>query len=191
MRETATQNKKEKWSSSSGGVVVVVAVKPPGPLKLTGNMYACCRAFKQQFLLYIAAVGVGRRADERKIALLLTITGAEAIEVFNTFVFAQPEDKFEEVVKKFDERCMSKKNETYERYVFRSRFQQQEETFDTFLTDLKIKAQSCNFGDLRDSMIRDQIVFGTNEKTLWEKLLRETELTLDSAVKICQASELA
>ena len=40
-------------------------------------------------------------------------------------------------------------------------------------------------------MIRDQIVFGTNEKKLREKLLRETELTLDSAIKICQASELA
>lgn len=40
-------------------------------------------------------------------------------------------------------------------------------------------------------MIIYQIVFGTNEKKLREKLLRETELTLDSAVKICQASELA
>lgn len=88
-------------------------------------------------------------------------------------MFAQPEDKDKFVIKKFDERCMSKKNETYERYVFRSRLQQQEETFDTFLTDLKIKAQSCNFDDLRDSMIRDQIVFGTNEKKLREKLLRE------------------
>ena len=40
-------------------------------------------------------------------------------------------------------------------------------------------------------MIRDQIVFGTNEKRLREKLFRETELTLDSAIKTCQASELA
>lgn len=40
-------------------------------------------------------------------------------------------------------------------------------------------------------MIIDQIVFGTNEKKLREKLLRETEPTLDSAVKICQAGELA
>ncbi|KAL3993481.1 complement component 3 [Sarotherodon galilaeus] len=77
----------------------------------------------------------------------------------------------------------------YERYVFRSRLQQQGESFDTFLTDLKIKAQSCNFGDLRDSMIRDQIVFGTNEKKLREKLLRETELTLESAIKIRAAQQ--
>ncbi|XP_030587995.1 uncharacterized protein K02A2.6-like [Archocentrus centrarchus] len=40
-------------------------------------------------------------------------------------------------------------------------------------------------------MIRDQIVFGTNEKKLRERLLRESDLTLAEAVKICQAAELA
>lgn len=169
------------------------ALKPPGQLKLTGNVDANWKAFKQQFLLYLSAVGVDRRADERKIAMLLTVAGTDAIEVFNTFVFAQPEDrdKFEEVLKMFDGHCLSKKNETYERYVFRSRVQHQGETFDNFLTDLKLKAQTCNFGDLRDSMVRDQIVFGTTDKKLREKLLRETELTLGNAIKICQASELA
>lgn len=169
------------------------AVKPPTPLKMTGNVDANWRTFKQQFQLYIAAVGVDRRAEERKIALLLTIAGAEAIEVFNTFVYNEPDDKdkFDEVLKKFDEHCLSKKNETYERYVFRSRLQQPGESFDNYLTDLKIKAQSCNFGDLKNSMIRDQIVYGTNEKKLREKLLREADLTLASAIKICQANELA
>ena len=106
----------------------------------------------------------------------------EAIELFNTFVFALPEDraKFEEVLKIFDEHCISKKNETYERYVCRSRLQHQGESFDNFLTDLKIKAQSLNFSNLRESMIKDQIVFGTNEKKLQEKLLRETDLRLNS-----------
>lgn len=160
---------------------------------MTGNVDANWRTFKQKFQLYIAAVGVDRRAEERKIALLLTIAGAEAIEVFNTFVYEEPDDKdkFDEVLKKFDEHCLSKKNETYERYVFRSRLQQPGESFDNYLTDLKIKAQSCNFGDLKNSMIRDQIVFGTNEKKLREKLLREADLTLESAIKICQANELA
>ncbi|KAK7933488.1 hypothetical protein WMY93_004384 [Mugilogobius chulae] len=169
------------------------SVKPPAPLKMTGNVDANWKIFKQQFMLYISAVGVDSRANERKIALLLTIAGAEAIDVFNTFTYNEPEDKdkFDEVIKKFDEHCVAKKNETYERYVFRSRLQQPGESFDVFLTDLKIKAQSCNFGDLKNSMIRDQIVFGTNEKKLREKLLRETELTLESAIRIVQANELA
>lgn len=99
--------------------------------------------------------------------------------------------KYYEVMKKFDEHCSPKKNETYERYVFRSRTQSQGESFDSFLTDLKLKSKTCNFGILTESMIRDQIVFGIYDKKIRERLLRETELTLDGAVKICHASELA
>lgn len=80
-------------------------------------------------------------------------------------MFDAEEDKeqFDTVVAKFDEHC-SPKNETYERYVFRSHIQMPAESFDAFVTDLKLKARTCNFGVLQDSMVRDQIVFGINEK---------------------------
>lgn len=91
------------------------AVKPPGSLKLTGNVNASKRFFKKQLLLYTTFVGVDRGAEERKIGMLVSVAGTGAIEVFNTFVFAQHDgkDEFNEVVKKFDERCFSKKNKTY------------------------------------------------------------------------------
>lgn len=92
---------------------------------------------------------------------------------------------------KFTAHCSPQKKETYERYVFRSRVQQPQETFDNFLTDLRLKAKTCNFDQLSDSMIRDQIVFGIGDAKLRQRLLRETELTLQEAIKICQASELA
>lgn len=94
-------------------------------------------------------------------------------------------------MKKFDEHCSPKKNYTYERYAFRSRVQSKGESFDSFLTDLKLKAKTCNFGTLNESVIRDQTVFEIHDKKIRERLLRETELTLYGAVKICHASELA
>ena len=75
--------------------------------------------------------------------------------------------------------------------MFHSRMQQQSESFDSFLTDLKIKAQTCNFESLRDSMVRDQIVFGIGDKKVRERLLREVELTLEAAIKICHANLLS
>ena len=169
------------------------SVKPPDAVNWTGNVDCEWRTFKQRFLLYLQAVGLDDKPDARKIALLLTIAGPQSVEVFNTFVFANAADRdtFEEVVKKFDEHCTPKKNETFERYVFRSRLQQPGESFDVFLTDLKLKARTCNFGDLHESMIRDQLVFGILDKKVRERLLRETELTLAAAVSICHASELA
>lgn len=59
------------------------------------------------------------------------------------------------------------------------------------MTDLKLKARTCNFGELKDSMIRDQIVFGVHDKKVREMLLREPELKLAEAIKIGNASELA
>ena len=105
-------------------------------------------------------------------------------------MFAQPEDraKFEEVLKKFNKHCMSKKNETYERYVFCLHFLHQGDSFDNFLTNFKIKAQSCNFGDFRGSMIGDQILFGTNEKKLQENMLRETNPTGSDFQRACSRS---
>lgn len=158
-----------------------------------GNVDGNWRSFKQQFELYLAALGLESKSDARKIALLLTVAGPQAIEVFNTFEFEQADDKqkYDKVIDKFDAHCSPQKNTVYERYVFRSRVQLPEETFDSFITDLKLKAQSCEFGTLKDSMIRDQIVYGIYEKRTRERLLREAKLTLEEAERMCHATELA
>lgn len=72
--------------------------------------------------------------------------------------------KPDKVIEKFQAHCSPQRNTIYERYMFRSRMQQPGETFDCFVTDLKRKVQSCDFGDLKDSMIRDQIVYGIYDK---------------------------
>ncbi|XP_070407964.1 uncharacterized protein [Nothobranchius furzeri] len=168
-------------------------LKPPEHLKLSGNVDENWHTFKQQFNLYVMAMGLETKPDTRKIALLLTLAGPQAIEVYNTFAFEMAEDRawMDVVLAKFDAHCTPKKNETYERYMFRCRMQQQSESFDSFLTALRLKPQSCNFGTLRESMIRDQIVCGVEDKKLRERLIRESDLTLDVAVKICQVSELS
>lgn len=112
------------------------------------------------------------------------------MEVLNTFVFTDAKDseKFDNVVEKFDELCFS---ETFERNVFRLRMQLTVESFDAFVMDLKLRTKTCNFSELQESMIRDQIVFGISDKKVRERLLREANLTLAGAIKICQASEVA
>ncbi len=96
------------------------------------------------------------------------------MEVYNKFNFEEEADnkKLDKVLEKFDAHCLSKKNETNERYVSRTRKQHEGEAFDRFLTYLKIKAKTYNFNELRDSMIRDQIVFGICDKKVRERLLR-------------------
>ena len=65
------------------------------------------------------------------------------------------------------------------------------EPFDSFLTDLRTKAEACDFADLKGQMIRDKIIFTVSGK-LQELLLRESEkLNLMKAVEICRAFEVS
>ena len=59
------------------------------------------------------------------------------------------------------------------------------------LTDLKVLAQTCNLGELLDSLLRDRIVCGINDAVLRERLFRETDLTLDKCLAICRAAALS
>lgn len=53
-----------------------------------------------------------------------------------------------------------------------------------------MRAKSCNFGQLEDRMIRDKIEFSTTGK-MQQLLLRDDELDLRKAIKICQSYEQA
>ena len=136
-------------------------IKPPEPLKLTGNIDYAWKQFKQAFQLYLTATGANDKSSERKVALVLTTAGSQAIEIFNMFEFTDgDEKKLSNVLEQFDAYCSPKKNEVYKRHVFRCRIQQQDESFDSYVTELRLKVKSCNYGDMQSSMLRDQIVFG-------------------------------
>ena len=73
--------------------------------------------------------------------------------------------------------------------MFHSRKQLQGEPIEQFVTDLKLKAQTCQFENLKDSMIRDRLVLGVTNTRVRERLLREENQHLEKGVKICQAAE--
>lgn len=91
----------------------------------------------------------------------------------------------------FDKHCNPQLNETVERYKFFVRDQGQNESIDRYVTDLRVLASTCNFGDIKDSLIRDRIVCGTQSPAMRERLLREQNLTLDKCMQICRATEVS
>ncbi|KAJ8351993.1 hypothetical protein SKAU_G00234690 [Synaphobranchus kaupii] len=92
------------------------SIRPPDELKFTGNVHENWKTFRQCFEFYLLAVGINEDDDRCKIALLLTVAGRSALDVYNTFVFtAAQKDKFPAVLEKFEDYCTPRKNETYER----------------------------------------------------------------------------
>ena len=74
-------------------------------------------------------------------------------------------------------------------YRFFSCKQLEGQSIDDFATELKSRAQHCEFDTLRDSVIQDEIVIGVNSKKVQERLLREEDLDLNKAIQICRAAE--
>lgn len=164
-------------------------LRQPAELQLTGDLRENWTSFRQSFEFYSLAVGL-QDQDRRKVALLLTVAGRGALELFNTFTLTEQEkNRYQAVIDRFEQYCTSRRNETYERYVFRNRVKKESESVQQFVSDLRVKGATCNFGTLSDSMIRDQIVIGVQDKTLMMQLLNEADLTLEKAVQMCQEAE--
>ena len=130
-----------------------------------------------------------------KFATLLHVIGPDAIEIFNTFRWNQEGDtpgddkKLDKVLSKFEKYCSPKSNLTYERHQFNTRNQNEGESIDSYVTELRILSKSCEFGDLTDSLIKDRLVCGVIKDSVRSRLLQETELTLQKAIDICRAAE--
>ena len=164
----------------------------PGPLKLdSSNLEEEWNFFSQKFSLFLLASGASTKSEQVRLAMLLNFIGDEALKVFNTFSYTTEGDekKLEIVMNKFKEYCTPRKNVVHERFLFWRLSQQPGESVDTFVTTLRLKAASCQFGDQTESMIRDRVVLGCADRLVQERMLRDSDLTLQKALDVCRASE--
>ena len=92
--------------------------------------------------------------------------------IYYTFAFTDETEAMEysTVLQKFDAYMSPKKNITYMCYRFFSCKQLEGHSIDDFATELKSRAQHCEFDTLRDSLIPDKIVIGVNSKKVQERL---------------------
>ena len=137
------------------------------------------------------ASGLAEKAAGVQAATFLHVAGPEALEVYNTFSWTTDDDKnkVDKIMEKFDQYCNPRKNVTWERHKFNTHNQQPGETIDQYVTDLKTKAQTCEFAELKDGLIRDRIVCGITCDRTRARLLKEGELTLQKALNICTANK--
>jgi hypothetical protein len=154
------------------------------------NLTEPWKKFKRNFEIYCTALGE-ELTQGGKCELLLHALGDECIDIHSTFDFTPNEhNKFEILIKKFDEYFLPKRNITFERYKFFSRNQELRETIENDIRELKILSSTCEFETLKESLIRDRIVGGINSEQIRSKLLQEEKLTLKKCIEICKMIEM-
>ena len=62
----------------------------------------------------------------------------------------------------------------------------------SFIAELKKKAEYCDYGDKKDSVICDMVINKINDNHCTERLMElpDRELTLDNVIQICRQVEL-
>ncbi|XP_077522668.1 uncharacterized protein LOC144133441 [Amblyomma americanum] len=122
-------------------------LKPPEPLQLSGNLSQNWKRFKQKLELFIKATTPkdDPRSGAAKAALLLSVAGDEALDVFNTFTLGEQEDKedYDTLVRKFEAYCAEVSNEVHERALVNEVGAQFNDEFDV----LDVCIDSCITGD--------------------------------------------
>ncbi|KAK9695783.1 RNase H-like domain found in reverse transcriptase [Popillia japonica] len=137
---------------------------------------------------YIARVQQFFKANnvksELKTAMLITIMGSEAFDLLTDLCNPEkPENcAFEDLVDLMGNHLQPKPSDIAERYKFRHRVQENQESIANFVAVLKRLAKNCNFGNTLEDNLRDQLVFGLKSEIIRQRLFTESKLTYTKAV---------
>ena len=168
--------------------------RPPEPLNLEDRAHRGenWKNFKREWSYYEIAAGIASRTEKIRVAALLNVIGRDALDMYETFQWDAEGDNFKtaKVLEKFEERCVPARNEIFERYNFFKRNQNNGESLDAYITTLLKLSETCAFGELRESLVRDRLVYGIRDDRVREKLLGKRDLDLDKCIEILKSSEL-
>ncbi|GFR96381.1 retrovirus-related Pol polyprotein from transposon 17.6 [Elysia marginata] len=162
----------------------------PRPLILTGNLTTNWKVLKRDWNNYEIASKLRSETKEIRVATLLSCIGRDAMDILDGFQLTEEQNNdMQEILDAFEKYCIEETNESYERFVFNSRTQQEGESVDKYVAELRKLAKTCNFATLEESFIRDRIITGIKCDITRRKFLQETNLTLIKCIDICRSIE--
>lgn len=146
--------------------------------------------WKRRFQQFLTASCLDKQNDERKVSTLLYCLGDDADEVLtSTSITDADRLSYDRVMEKLDEFFKVRRNKIYERAQFNRRDQKKGESAETYITELYKLVESCEYGTMKDELLRDRLVVGIADKKLSEQLQMDADLTLEKAKKIIRQKE--
>ncbi|XP_049269077.1 uncharacterized protein LOC125757545 [Rhipicephalus sanguineus] len=164
--------------------------KPPGFWNHPGTPTVPWTRWLEDFETYLLAAGGESFSAERKAALLKTLLGAEGQKQARVALAAASEtpgstkDAYCSLVQTLTAKFSPPEAVATARLSFRNLTQGESPPQD-FLFELQDTANQCDFGELKDQMLLEQLLIGLTSTRLRERLLvEEATLTFEKAVKI-------
>ncbi|KAJ1113166.1 hypothetical protein NDU88_001421 [Pleurodeles waltl] len=170
---------------------------PPPFLATPGDPPIPWKQWKKIFNTYMLVIGSDRYAPPRRQAILLHHLGIEGRRIYENLPEVslgvgdgQSINVFDMSMQMLDEQFTPRTNLVLQRHKFFSRVQREDEDIASYVASLRGLALSCEFHQLLDSLIRDQIVRCAYDKRIREKLLGK-DPNLEEAIRIAKGMEHA
>ena len=153
--------------------------KPPDNLDYDSvqELPKCWEQWKKQCQIFMQATEANAKSDAVKVNMFLNLVGQKGIDLYESFSFAEADDKtkLDKVIEKFDQHANLHKSVTVNRYLFFKEHQKEGQSLENYIKILTTMCNKCDFdkdASIKDSLLRDKIISGINDKRLQEKLLR-------------------
>ena len=146
--------------------------------------------WKRRFEQFRVASGLANEDDAKQVSTLLYCLGEGAEDTLSsTNISKKDRESYGAVVKKLDDYFGVRRNIIFERARFNRRDQLEGETADEYIATLFGLAENCEYGGLKDELVRDRLVVGIRDETLSRQLQLDPELTLQKATKSIRQRE--
>ena len=134
----------------------------PEPWNIYSNTLAeDYRKWREQIDVYLTACGADEKPKKVIKCIILNCAGPGIISAAKQFVYAEGEHQEDpgELLKKIAAYCNPQKHESLDAYLFWNIDWKPGTSFDYFLTELRSKADPCNFGTMKDQLLRHKNQF--------------------------------
>ena len=128
------------------------------------------------------ASGLQNKSNQEQVGTFLYAKGDCADAIVKTL-------SINEVKKALNSYFAARRNVIVERARFNRRRQNPGEFVDTFIQDLYRFAENCEYGTLKDELIRDRIIVGVLGDTLSDRLQAKSDPTLADAARMSRQAE--
>ena len=130
----------------------------------------------RHFERYRIASGLQNKSNQEQVVTFLYAMGDCADDIVKTLSIKEATASFDEVKTALNGYFAARRNVIVERARFNRRRQNPGESVDTFIQDLYRLAENCEYGTLKDELIRDRIIVGVLDDTLSDRLQAKSDL---------------
>ena len=150
-------------------------IPPPEPMRMTGDLHSHWTNFRSEFEDYMLATGIDK-AEKPVQAAALRRKDRHHVYKHNLGLTEEEQKDAGAILDKLGQYFTPTKNVIFERYVFGNLKQEDGESVDAFVTRLREKAATCEYGAIRDELIGDRLVLRITDEGARRRMLREKDL---------------